>query len=221
MDQRVASKAAQAALLAALLALVGGASFWLAPPVLDAWQQLSAQDDPEALTERGLRAEFTAVRLQTELESALDTDDVDLAASFIALGIQQDLPVPPALRERYQAATTPAAVAICNAREFYHGARFGEGATGAGLAGDVASDLTGIGDVRDLIHQGQKMSRGEEPDQLVLGLAAVGLAVTGATILSVGAALPARAGVSTIKVAASRDKKVTIEIDDWGICNWN
>jgi hypothetical protein len=97
----------------------------------------------------------------------------------------------------------------------------GEGATGAGLAGVVASDLTGIGDVRDLIHQGQKMSRGEEPDQLVLGLAAVGLAVTGATILSVGAALPARAGVSTIKVAASRDKKVTIEIDDWGICNWN
>lgn len=202
VNQRLASKAAQTALLAALLGLVGGASFWLVPPTLDAWQQLSAQDDPEALTERGLRADLTATRLQTELESALDTDDVDLAASFIALGAQQDLPVPPALRERYQAATTPAAVAIRTAREFYHGARDGEGATGAGLAGVVASDLTGIGDVRDLIHQGQKISRGEEPDQLVLGLAAVGLAVTGATILSVGAALPARAGVSTIKVAA-------------------
>lgn len=112
------------------------------------------------------------------------------------------MPVPAVLQERYQAATRNAATAKRGARDFFQGARDGEGASGAGLAGVIASDLTGIGDVRDLIYEGQKISRGEDPDNLVLGLAAVGLAVTGATIFSLGVAFPARAGVSTIKVAA-------------------
>ena len=53
-----------------------------------------------------------------------------------------------------------------------------------------------------MVREGQKISRGEEPDHLVLGLSVVGLAVTGATIASVGVALPARAGVSSMRVAA-------------------
>lgn len=67
--------------------------------------------------------------------------------------------------------------------------------------GVVTADLTGVGDVRDLIHEGGKIARGEAPDRLTLGFATVGLAVTGATIVTLGAALPARAGVSTLRAA--------------------
>ena len=65
----------------------------------------------------------------------------------------------------------------------------------------VTGDLTGVSDVRDLIGEGRKIARGEAPDRLTLGLAAVGLTITGATIVTLGAALPARAGVSTLRVA--------------------
>ena len=69
----------------ALAVAVGWAGFWLAPPALNAWAWISAQDDPAALTQLGLRADFNAARLQSELESALAADDVDMAASFVAL----------------------------------------------------------------------------------------------------------------------------------------
>jgi hypothetical protein len=176
---------------------------WLViPRALSAWTWVSAKDDPAALTELGLETALTPTRIQFELDAALKADDVELAASLIALAGHHRMDVPAALRERYVAATTAAELAKRGANEFFRGVVNGEATSGAGLAGVVVSDLTGVGDVRDLIREGSKISRGEEPDHLILGLAAVGLAVTGATLASVGAALPARAGISTMRVAA-------------------
>ena len=180
----------------------GAAGWILLPRAWDAGSLLAAADDPAELTRRGLSTELTPARLRTELDSALTADDVDLASSFFAVADQQGLAAPPDLRARYDAATTASASFARDAGDFYHGVRDGQGAGGAGLAGVVTGDLTGVGDLRDLFHEGQKISRGEPPDRLTLGLAAVGLAVTGATIVTVGAALPARAGVSTLRVAA-------------------
>lgn len=185
----------------ALLAF-GAAGWFLMPRAWNAGTLLVKADDSVELTRRGLAAELTPARLCTELELALAADDVDLAASFFALADQQGLRAPRDLRARYDAATTPAASAVRNASDFYHGVKDGEGASGAGLAGVITGDLTGVGDVRDLINEGRKISRGEQPDRLALGFAAVGLAVTGATIVTIGSALPARAGVTTLRVAA-------------------
>lgn len=185
--------------MVAAAAVAGGS--WLLPRTLTSWTWLEARNEPLALTDLGLHNELTHARLQHELDAALTANDIDLAGSFITLAAQQNLPVPPALMARYRAETTPAAETLRAARAFYEGARDGESTSGAGLAGVIASDLTGIGDVRDLIHEGRKAQRGEETDNLTLGLAAVGLAITGATIVSLGMAMPARAGVSTLKVA--------------------
>lgn len=186
------------------LALLGfGAGGWiLLPRAWNAGAWLAAADDPTTLTQRGLSAELTPLRLRTEVDSALATDDVDLAASFLTLAEQEGMALPPDVMARYAAATAPAASAARNAHDFYHGVRDGEGASGAGLAGVITADLTGVSDVRDLMSEGQKIARGEEPNRLVLGLATVGLVVTGATLATVGAALPTRAGVSTLRVAA-------------------
>jgi len=185
--------------MVAAAAVAGGS--WLLPRTLTSWTWLEARNDPLALTDLGLHNELTPARLERELDAALSAGDIDLAGSFVALAGQQNIPVPPVLMARYRAETTPAAETLRAARAFYEGARDGESTSGAGLAGVIASDLTGIGDVRDLIHEGQKAQRGEETDNLTLGLAAVGLAITGATIVSLGMAMPARAGVSTLKVA--------------------
>jgi len=58
-----------------------------------------------------------------------------------------------------------------------------------------------VGDVRDIGQEGTKLVQGQDYSKLVLGLSVVGLAATTATIATGGGALPARVGVSLLKVA--------------------
>jgi hypothetical protein len=184
--------------IAAIVAL-GGVTV---PRAFDAFEWASAKEDPSALTELGLKAALTPDRFRSELDAALGVGDMGLAASLMVLAEQQKMEVPASMRERYASANSPAEQAKQGVRDFCKGVVAGEATGGAGLAGVLASDLSGIGDIRDLISEGEKISRGEEADHLVLGLSAIGLAVTGATIASFGAALPERAGITTMRVAA-------------------
>ncbi|HXY57502.1 MAG TPA: hypothetical protein VEH76_02880 [Methylocystis sp.] len=185
---------------AAITALVILGCFVI-PGALDAWDWILAQDDPAALTELGLKAALTPARLKFELEQALDADDVDLAESLITLGDQRRLPVPPDLRARYASAATPLEQLKRDVRDSAKGLVEGTAASGAGFVGVVARDLSGVGDVADLWREKEKISRGEQPDRVAMGLAAVGLVTTGATFVSLGEALPLRAGVSVFREA--------------------
>ena len=69
---------------------------------------------------------------------------------------------------------------------------------------ELELDVTGYGDLRDLAREGRKALRGEPVDQLTVGLAAVGLTLTAATVLSVGAVLPAHNGASAVKARWTR-----------------
>ncbi|MCC2097430.1 MAG: hypothetical protein KDJ29_11100 [Hyphomicrobiales bacterium] len=180
----------------------GCGALWLAPKASDAMPWLMAQDDPAALTDIGLKQDFNATRLRSELKAALDHHDIDLAGSFMELARQQGLAVPADLSLRYREAIAPAASAQRNLTDFYYGARNGAADSGAGFAGALVADFTGVGDIRDLIAQSRRMAAGKEPDRLVLGLAVAGLAITGATVVSFGAAMPARAGATALKTAA-------------------
>jgi len=55
--------------------------------------------------------------------------------------------------------------------------------------------------VRDIGTEGTKLVTGQDYSRLILGLSVVGLAATTATVVTGGGALPARAGVSLLKVA--------------------
>jgi hypothetical protein len=57
------------------------------------------------------------------------------------------------------------------------------------------------GDIRDAAREGVHYAKGEPTDDLVLGLACVGMAVTAGTYASRGAAAPARAGLTLVKAA--------------------
>jgi len=78
----------------------------------------------------------------------------------------------------------------------------GEANSLAGLTGAVVSDLTVIGDVRDISSEAPKMVADEPYNELILGLSVVGVGVTGATIATGGGGLPGRVGVTLLKVAA-------------------
>jgi hypothetical protein len=71
----------------------------------------------------------------------------------------------------------------------------------AALAGTAVGDLFVFGDIRDALREGKRLAAGEQADELVLGLAAAGIAITAGTYLTFGAAAPARAGLTLVKVA--------------------
>jgi hypothetical protein len=58
-----------------------------------------------------------------------------------------------------------------------------------------------VGDIRDALREATRLAAGEDADQVILGLACVGLAVTAGTYASVGAAVPARVGITVLKAA--------------------
>lgn len=126
--------------------IVAGWLVTVTPRTLDAWAWVSAKDDPAALTELGLKTTLTSARLQSELDAAIEADDIDLAASLTTLADQQGMEVPAHSRERYAAATTSAELVKRGVHDFYRGVIEGDATGSLGLAGVIASDLTGIGD---------------------------------------------------------------------------
>jgi len=190
------------------LALVGmaasvavGAALW--PHARDAYAVLAAQDDPAELS--GIRLN-SALRnnpavIQQNIEAALAANDADLASSFVELAREQNVAVADELSKRVSDAVTEENSTGAFAKRFATGLVTGNSDDVASLSGTVAGDLFVFGDIRDVVREGKHLAMGEDTDHLILGLATAGLAVTAATYVSVGGAMPLRAGLSLVKDA--------------------
>jgi hypothetical protein len=189
----------------ALLAFAAAASVpegWYALRLLD------AADDPVRLSDVALERSFTRNSAVHEIETALAAGDAELAASFVELATERAVPIDASLRERVAAANSAGASAVRTAGRFMHGLVTGAPEDAAGLAGTLTGDLFVFGDIRDVAREVGHSARGEEVDEVILGLACVGLAVTAGAYASLGAAAPARVGLSLVK-AASRSGRMS------------
>lgn len=130
-------------------------------------------------------------------EQALAAKDDDLAASIARLAAERGVALPGDLSTRIKAAQDAASARM--GPDAWNGFLTGDAPNEAALAGAVAADLTGVGDLRDLYTQAARYVSGEEVDPLIIGLATVGLGLTAATVATLGAAGPEKAGVSTLK----------------------
>jgi hypothetical protein len=184
------------ALLAA--ALLAAASVYTVPRAADA---VSGLDDPARIAGRALDGTFDAVIAQREIEAALAAQDSELAQSVIDLAGVRHVAIDPALAEKVAAATAEAATMRYRAKSFARGLVTGEPQDMASLAGTTLGDLFVFGDIRDAVREGTRYVRGGQVDQLVLGLAATGIAITAGTYVTFGAATPARAGLTLVKAA--------------------
>jgi hypothetical protein len=178
-----------------------GATLALTPLGFDAVWQLYGQEDPELLADRVIARTLTPAVVDREITAALDGGDTELAESFASLARERGTAVAPPLAERLDKAVKDAASVSHQADRFVHGLVTGEPDDMVGLAGTAVGDLFVFGDIRDAIREGARYARGEAADELVLGLACVGLAVTAGTYASLGAGTPARAGLSLVKAA--------------------
>src|SRR5262245_10996201 len=175
---------------------------WLTVPRgVEAGRWLGAGDDPVALTDLALAKQLDAATAQREIAAALDAGDVELAESFLELVRERGIDIEPALSGRVAAASAAPATAARNAGHFVRGFVSGEPDDLASLAGTATGDLFVFGDARDAVREGARLARGEKADELILGLACVGLAVTAGTYATLGAGTPARVGLTVVKAA--------------------
>ena len=112
------------------------------------------------------------------------------------------------------------------AESFALGLVTGEPNDMSSLAGTTLGDLFVFGDIRDAVREGGRMALGQPADELVLGLACVGLAITAGTYATLGAAAPARVGLSVAKAARKSGQlgaelagyigRILRQVVDWG-----
>jgi hypothetical protein len=198
-------------LAAGLFAL---AALFCVPLGLEAQSLLETADDPVAIADRGLARAFDDTVAIHEIQAALDVADADLAQSFVDLAADQGVALPQELKQRVAAAVEQANSASAAAGSFASGLITGEPKDMAGLAGTAFGDLFVFGDIRDAAREGSRYVRGENYDQLILGLSVVGIAITAGTYATVGAATPARLGLTAVK-AARKAGRLSTRMADW------
>jgi hypothetical protein len=177
------------------------AAITIAPRAYEAQWLIAARDDPAALADYAVAHSFNAAVAEREINAALAANDADLARSFLDLAQDHKVPVDPALSERVRQASADAGGAAHSIESFARGLVTGEPEDLSGLAGTAVGDLFVFGDIRDAAREGARLATGQQADELILGLACVGLAVTAGTYVTVGLAAPARVGLTVVKAA--------------------
>jgi hypothetical protein len=188
-------------LLVIVTGLFAVAAVALLPRAIESGWLLLVQDDPVALADRKLVRSFNSEAAAREIEAALAADDAELAKSFVDLARDRNVPVAPELTAKVDAAVEKAAGALKTAENFTRGLIIGEPDDIVSLAGTALGDLFVFGDIRDAVREGSRYAQGKDVDHLILGLSAVGIAITAGTYASLGTGAPARVGLSLVKAA--------------------
>jgi hypothetical protein len=164
-------------------------------------EALAVQDDPAALADLQLNSALrnNPSLIPDNIETALTAGDADLAGSFTELAQDKGVALSDDLSKRVGEAVAEDNSSAQFVKRFATGLVTGNADDVASLSGTVAGDLFVWGDIRDAVREGKHLVMGEETDHLILGLATVGLAVTAATYVSVGGAVPLRAGLTLVK----------------------
>jgi len=184
------------ALLAAVL-LAAAAGYALTR----AQDAVAVADDPARIAARALDEKFNVAVAEREIAAALAANDSDLAHSFVDLAAARHAALAPATVAQVNAAVAEAATPRHKAVNFARGLFTGEPDDMASLAGTATGDLFVFGDIRDAARDSARLASGEKADELVLGLACVGIAITAGTYASFGVAAPVRVGLTLAKAA--------------------
>ncbi len=148
-----------------------------------------------------LAATVSPEDLEVVINQALDTNAYEDALMYAEIAAYAGIPLSDETRTRIEDAGSLILRISRDTGSFFEGFLTGEGSDTAGFMGAITSDLTVVGDVRDISREGAKLVAGEDYSELILGLSVVGVAATGATVATGGGALPVKIGVSLMKIA--------------------
>lgn len=178
--------------LAASLAVSG---YEILPRAVDAVTIFGFRNDPVQMLFYRLSG-LGKADYEKEIEGALGKDDPELARSLADLAADRGVAIDADMLQRISKAEEFSLTRT--AGQLWGGAVTGEADSPTAFAGALASDLTVVGDVRDLVQQGMLYPK---HDNLTVALAATGVVLTGALAFSGGTSAAGKVGVSAIKAA--------------------
>lgn len=149
-----------------------------------------------------LQSATNSADLTRRVDDALARDDFDEAAMYAQIAGFTGIPLAPETEAQLAGQETQLHKVARGGGGFVDGFTTKKAVSTTALAGAVASDLTLIGDIRDISAEGSALLSGRPYQELVLGLSVIGVALTGPSLTSSGVTLPAKVGVSILKVAA-------------------
>lgn len=191
-------------------ALVSTGVVFFTSPLFDAAKLALSYAEPSAIIAFRLKG-LSRERYVAKIEEAISENDFDDAQTIARIAQEQGYTLDPALLAR----TDPGVMArsMGNVVDFADGFIRGTSGSQAKILGSLASDLTVVGDVRDIINEGNRAFSDDGPDWVTLSLATLGLATSAATVGSLGTASPATVpthlGVSVLKTAAKTRRLTT------------
>lgn len=182
--------------VAGLAALFSGP--WVIPKAIQSAHLLAQRDDVVAIAEYQLST-VPPRQFQDAIDQALVDGDPELAASLVEVAAGGDTPVSADLSQRV--ADAQGFDVGRTAGDVWNGFFKGDTASEAALSGSFVADMTGVGDARDLVREGNSYLTTGSYDPVVLTLSVVGLASTVTTYLTAGSAAPVRTGLTVLKAA--------------------
>lgn len=178
--------------LAASLVLSG---YEILPRAVEAVRIFGVRDDPVQMLLYRLSG-LGKADYEKEIAAALAKDDAELARSLANLAAGRGIQVNPALLQQIDDAEQFSLTR--SAGQLWDGVVTGQADSPTAFAGAVASDLTVVGDVRDLVQQAWAYP---DQDNLTVALAATGIVMTAALTFTGGTSAAGKIGVSALKAA--------------------
>jgi len=178
-----------------MIASLAISGYAILPRVLEAVAIFGIRHDPTRVLLYRL-SDLDKPAFEKEIGVALEKDDPELARSLAELAADRGMVIDETTLREISAAEE---FSITRATgQLFHGAVTGEADSPTAFAGALASDLTVVGDVRDLTQQAIAYP---QHDNLTVALAATGIVLTGALAFSGGTSAAGKVGISAIKAA--------------------
>ncbi len=153
---------------------------------------------PEDIQRMVTDAVKTSFRLAA-FEEAFTDDDIEGVELLVQAAELVGIPVPQAVQDRYAAENTAWKTSQRFVKKCGKGFVLDEGEGLVGMGCSLASDMTMLGDLRDVAAESYKIAEGKEPDKLVLGLAVAGLALEAGGAVTGGTSVGVKVGTSLMK----------------------
>lgn len=171
--------------------------------MLDYWQYDESIPEVSDLLSESVSAD----RMNQWIGDAINQDRLEDARLYIDIAKRYGYQLDYAYYEKHLAELDTSLRKVKKeTKSFIDGFMSGKGDDTAGISGAVTSDFTVVGDVRDLHHQYQRHTQGEDVNQLIVALSGVGIGLTIMTVGSAGSTASVKAGTSLFKVAVKTGK---------------
>ena len=164
---------------------------------------LAGSPSPENIADYQLR-KLSLEDYKGTIRKAIENGDFMLARHQIELALSNSIDVPQELIHAANPSNIEATTRLL--KDGLSGALFGTSDNVAELSGTLIADLSGAGDIRDIVIHGKSVISQEPYDPVILSLASVGLVLTGSAIISGGMTAPSDVGISIVKAAYKSDK---------------